>query len=197
MTANEKQIEKGIYDISGAGKLILSDSALHVTGDVVGFLLKCTWGKPRGNYDGILSISEAKRLIEHLESAINSLDKSEKEIADNAYKNMNEILAKNHDFLSTEDWFEIAKIIDFEFTPCRDSFTATMRTCIVLTTNKCDDCSIVHCYQERGLITTIDRIGPDTQGWQEIHNATYYKIDNYLMSKGFHKTRVNQQTTKP
>jgi hypothetical protein len=87
--------------------------------------------------------------------------------------------------LSIDDFFNIAKIIDNDFIGSEKSFTAERKKDYVyLTTNKCDDCSSVKIYCEpRSInISKIERLGSDTEGFQEIQNETYLKIENYIKS---------------
>ena len=95
-----------------------------------------------------------------------------------------ELASKNYVF-SKKDFFEIAKIIDNNFIGSEETFTAERKNgYYYLTTNKCDDCSCIRVFCEIGSINidSIDRIGSDTNAYQEIHKETALKVKKYVQS---------------
>lgn len=82
--------------------------------------------------------------------------------------------------LKREDWYQIAKIIDTEYIGSKDSFTCNYINYMnngfyYLTTNKCDDASMIKVYSDK-----ICRLANDTNGYEEIQKQTYKNIDNYI-----------------
>lgn len=102
----------------------------------------------------------------------------------NALEKMFELASKNYVF-SKKDFFEIAKIIDNNFIGSEETFTAERKNgYYYLTTNKCDDCSCVRVFCEpRSInIDSIDRIGSDTNSYEQIHKETALKVKKYVQS---------------
>lgn len=85
-----------------------------------------------------------------------------------------------------EDWLKIAKMIDTEYIDS-DSFEFICKpTHYFLTTNKCDNASLIRCFTCHGHIIRITRVGPDTESWQEVHDKTYDRINIYLSAIDAH-----------
>lgn len=84
----------------------------------------------------------------------------------------------------TEDQlYEIAQIVDNDYNGTRKTFTAKRyATFWSLTTNVCDSASLIRVYETNNKISTIERLGPDTERWQPITSATWGKIEKYLDS---------------
>jgi hypothetical protein len=71
-TDEEKELIADIdYDIRGAGILKLGKYNIASTGAVTGFSFGVSWGR-YGYAGGVLSNEEARRLAEHILSALNS-----------------------------------------------------------------------------------------------------------------------------
>jgi hypothetical protein len=78
-----------------------------------------------------------------------------------------------------DDWIKFAGIIDANFYATERTFTADRKKgYYYLNTNICDDCSIVRVYCQIGVsgIEKIERLGSDTESWQEIQPSTYGKL---------------------
>ena len=91
------------------------------------------------------------------------------------------------DNLSSDEWIRVAGFIDNGFLGSEKTFSATrMSGYFYLITNKCDSVSMVRVYCQIGVegIERIERLGDDTEGWEEIHSNTYKKIENFLNVKG-------------
>jgi precorrin-6B methylase 2 len=62
--------EKNIYyDITGAGKIRISESANWMTGDATGFSFGVEWGI-NGYAGGVLSVEDAEKLANHINLAL-------------------------------------------------------------------------------------------------------------------------------
>lgn len=85
--------------------------------------------------------------------------------------------------LSSDDWRRLAGHIDNGFFNSEKTFAAKRKNgYYYLTTNKCDDVSLVKVYCEIGVagIDKIERLGEDTEGWQEIKPKTYKSVEKFL-----------------
>lgn len=85
--------------------------------------------------------------------------------------------------LSSDDWRRLAGHIDNGFLGSEKTFSAERRNrYYYLTTNTCDDVSMVRVYCQIGVagIDKIERLGEDTEGWQEIHPNTYKRVEKFL-----------------
>lgn len=85
--------------------------------------------------------------------------------------------------LSCDDLRRLAGHIDNGFFGSEKTFSAERKNgYYYLNTNKCDDVSIVRVYCQIGVegIDKIERLGEDTDGWQEIHSNTYKSVCNFL-----------------
>ncbi len=85
--------------------------------------------------------------------------------------------------LSSDDWRRLAGHIDNGFFGSEKPFSAERKNgYYYLNTNKCDDVSIVRVYCKIGVagIAKIERLGEDTEGWQEIHPNTYKSVEKFL-----------------
>lgn len=79
--------------------------------------------------------------------------------------------------LDKDALFAIAKIIDNNFIGSEKTFTANkLMGRIHLTTNKCDWVSLINVFHNNTIVTSIQRVADDTDGWQEIHYRTAEKI---------------------
>ena len=77
----------------------------------------------------------------------------------------------------TKDYlFSLAKTVDNNFIGSEYTFTCDkIKDHFLLTTNKCDGASLIRVYPNITGITVM-RLGPDTEDWAEIHQATYERI---------------------
>ena len=85
--------------------------------------------------------------------------------------------------LSSDDWRRLAGRIDNGFFGSEKTFSAERKNgYYYLNTNACDDVSMVRVYCQIGVagIDKIERLGGDTEGWQEIHPNTYKNIEKFL-----------------
>ena len=85
--------------------------------------------------------------------------------------------------LSSDDWRRLAGHIDNGFFGSEKTFSAERKNgYYYLNTNKCDDVSMVRVYCQIGVvgIDKIERLGEDTEGWQEIHPTTYKNVEKFL-----------------
>lgn len=85
--------------------------------------------------------------------------------------------------LTSDDLRRLAGHIDTGFFASEETFSAERKIgYYYLSTNKCDDVSIVKVYCQIGVegIFKIERIGEDTEGWQEIHPSTYKSVEKFL-----------------
>jgi hypothetical protein len=85
--------------------------------------------------------------------------------------------------LSSDDWRRLAGHIDNGFFGSEKTFSAERKNgYYYLNTNKCDDVSMVRVYCKIGVagIDKIERLGEDTEGWQEIHSNTYKNVEKFL-----------------
>lgn len=81
--------------------------------------------------------------------------------------------------LSSDDWIKLAGHIDNGFFGSEKTFSAERKSgYYYLSTNKYDDVSMIRVYCQIGVegIDKIERIGEDTDGWQEIHPNTYKRL---------------------
>jgi hypothetical protein len=86
----------------------------------------------------------------------------------------NKILIRD---LTNEDYYMIAKIIDNEFIGTEKTFTASkLLNRVRLSTNNCDFASFINIFHDNVKITSIKRLGEDTDSWKEICNETYQII---------------------
>jgi len=86
---------------------------------------------------------------------------------------------------SKNDFYNIAKIIDNNFIGSEETFTTERKKgYYYLTTNKCDDCSFVKIFSQIGNINIdkIERLGSDTDGFEEIYPKTYDNVKKYIKS---------------
>lgn len=85
--------------------------------------------------------------------------------------------------LTYDQWLHFAGIIDNSFFEQRDHFIVYRKYgYYYIKTTSCDECSFIRVFCEIGKpwFTKIDRLGPDTDGWKEIHPKTYESIKKYL-----------------
>ena len=85
--------------------------------------------------------------------------------------------------LSKEDWRRLAGRIDSTFFESEKTFQVDrLNGYYYLTTNACDDASLikVYCQVNKQGIEKIERLGEDTDGWQEVHANTYNNVENFL-----------------
>lgn len=83
--------------------------------------------------------------------------------------------------MSEDELFEIAKIIDNEFIGTRRTFSAKQfKNYWYLSTNKCDEASFIKVWDTNNKISSILRLGPDTESWDELHPGTWARIEKYL-----------------
>ena len=85
--------------------------------------------------------------------------------------------------LSSDDWRRLAGHIDNGFFGSEKTFSAERKNgYYYLNTNVCDDVSMVRVYCKIGVagIDKIERLGEDTEGWQEIHPNTYKSVEKFL-----------------
>ena len=85
--------------------------------------------------------------------------------------------------LSSDDWRRLAGHIDNGFFGSEKTFSAERKNgYYYLNTNKCDDVSMVRVYCQIGIagIDKIERLGEDTDGWQEIRPNTYKNVEKFL-----------------
>ena len=79
---------------------------------------------------------------------------------------------------STNDFYEIAKIIDNDFIGTKDYFLCDYKKgYYLLATDKCDFCCDIRIYEDG----KIYRLGEDTEGYQEIHKITYNNIFKWIL----------------
>lgn len=84
--------------------------------------------------------------------------------------------------LQTSNFYEIAKIIDNSFYGKGNTFSAYENNDVItLNTNQCDDCSIVKMRLVDGVFI-IRRIGPDTDGWEQVTRDIEDRVKGYLLS---------------
>lgn len=82
-------------------------------------------------------------------------------------------------FSNTEEFLlKIAKVIDNSFIGSEETFSCLRYIgYYLLTTNKCDDASQIRVYtNDENMLTKITRLGPDTDGYIEVKEATYKRI---------------------
>lgn len=85
--------------------------------------------------------------------------------------------------MTDDQLYEIAKIVSNEFNGKRDTFTAKKNGNFwSLTTNACDMAPLIRVYETSNKISTIQVNGDYTDGWKDIHWATWAKIEIYLKS---------------
>ena len=85
--------------------------------------------------------------------------------------------------LSSDDWRRLAGHIDNGFFGSEKTFSAERKNgYYYLNTNVFDDVSMVRVYCKIGVagIDKIERLGEDTEGWQEIHPNTYKSVEKFL-----------------
>lgn len=85
--------------------------------------------------------------------------------------------------LSFDDWRRLAGHIDNGFFGSEKTFSAERKNgYYYLNTNKCDDVSMIRVYCQIGVegIEKIERLGGDTEGWQEIRSYTYKSVEKFL-----------------
>lgn len=91
-----------------------------------------------------------------------------------------------HSELKKEHLFEIAKFIDNDFIGTDKTFTADRNSAgFYLTTNKCDNCSLVRVHISGDSIIKIERIADDVKTWKGLHINTIKRINEYLIQSGF------------
>lgn len=79
-------------------------------------------------------------------------------------------------------FYEVAKIIDNDFIGSLDSFSVKSigNGFLYLDTNKCDSCSEVRVKFAGDEIDLIERLGPNTDGWQQIHEKTMERVTEFI-----------------
>lgn len=86
--------------------------------------------------------------------------------------------------LTLNQWFEIAKIVDNDYIGSHSSFKAkrSMSGVWHLSTDRCDSASLIKVYDNagNGELSLVERLGPDTEGWQEVTEITFDKIVKYI-----------------
>ena len=101
-------------------------------------------------------------------------------------KNKNKALSQTSvicSALSSDEWRRLAGHIDNGFFGSEKTFSAERKNgYYYLNTNKCDDVSMVRVYCQIGVegIDKIERLGEDTDSWQEIHLNTYKRVEKFL-----------------
>ena len=85
-------------------------------------------------------------------------------------------------FSMTEDiLYEIAKIVDNEYTGKRHVFRATrVRSCWHLSTTTCDMCNYIKVWEHNNKISSVLRLGDDVEDWTHVQPATMAQIEQYL-----------------
>ena len=84
---------------------------------------------------------------------------------------------------SSDDWRRLAGHIDNGFFGSEKTFMAERKNgYYYLNTNVCDDVSMVRVYCKIGVagIDKIERLGEDTEGWQEVHPNIYKSVEKFL-----------------
>lgn len=86
--------------------------------------------------------------------------------------------------LSKANWLRIACRIDGDFIGSDNNFSCDKTPeFYFLTTNLCDEASLIKVFvnniYEDGIIK-IERLGFDTNGWEEIHSMTYKSVQEML-----------------
>jgi len=85
--------------------------------------------------------------------------------------------------LSLNSWRRLAGRIDNGFFDSEETFSVVRKNgYYYLNTNRCDDVSMVkvHCKIGVNEIDKIERLGADTDGWQEIQPNTYKSVERFL-----------------
>jgi hypothetical protein len=85
--------------------------------------------------------------------------------------------------LSSDEWRRLAGRIDNDFFYSKDTFSVERGNgYYFLNTNKCDNSSFIMVFCEIGIpgISKIERLGDDTEGWQEIYPNTYLSVEKFL-----------------
>jgi len=85
--------------------------------------------------------------------------------------------------LSPNSWRRLAGRIDNGFFDSEETFSAVRKNgYYYLNTNRCDDVSMVKVHCKIGVkeIDKIERLGEDTDGWQEIQPNTYKSVEKFL-----------------
>lgn len=85
-------------------------------------------------------------------------------------------------WLTKENWFDIAFIIDGNFGGSQYTFSARkMSGYYYLDSNKCDMSSLIKVnYDPDFNLTSIFRLGDDTDGYKPIHVQTMERVKKYL-----------------
>ena len=83
--------------------------------------------------------------------------------------------------MTEEQLFVVAKIIDNEYIGSEKTFISKrLQGYWFLSTNKCDMASNIKIWEKNNKISSIQRLGPDTEGWQDIQPGTWGRIEKYL-----------------
>lgn len=89
---------------------------------------------------------------------------------------------KNISSLTQQQWLQVAKCVDNGFIGSEKTFTAyqsVQTDRFILTTNVCDDCSIVLVNHDLGVLKSIDVIDEDSDR-RPVQPETFNRIINYL-----------------
>lgn len=86
--------------------------------------------------------------------------------------------------LTKQDFYEIAKLVDSDFIGSQKTFTADRKVGYnYATTNKYDFASFLRIWNDGKKVTSIERLGEDTDGWQLVHHKTMENVNQYLKNK--------------
>lgn len=81
-------------------------------------------------------------------------------------------------------FYAIANIIDNDFAGSFETFTCERRIGYhLLSTNRCDEASMIRIYNDFNTVFKIERSGPDTDGYEDIQSFTKQKISLFLYQK--------------
>lgn len=83
--------------------------------------------------------------------------------------------------MDNDKLFKIAKIVDNEFIGTDKTFDAhKYDDHFNLSTNVCDNASMIRVYLQDDEVTKIERLGPDTEGWELIQPKTFERVVEFL-----------------
>ena len=84
---------------------------------------------------------------------------------------------------SSDEWRRLAGCIDNGFLGSEKTFSVERKAGhYYLSANRCDDVSIIRVYCQIGVhgINKIERLGEDTDGWEDIHPSTRESVKKFL-----------------
>jgi len=85
--------------------------------------------------------------------------------------------------MNKETFYEIAKLVDNDFIGSEKTFTySRFIGYALLSTNRCDEASMIRVYTDRVTVFKIERNGPDTDGYESIQEFTKKKVRHFLDS---------------